>query len=142
MHQLNPEQKNRLQQVIDTFPSSAVQGLGKTTVIKHLIDVGNSRPKKQRYHAVSRAVEKQKFAEVDRMLDLGVIEESNSALSSPVTVVTKSNGKSRLSLDARQLNFVTSKDAYPMPLIESIVSRLNETYFISSVDLRDAFWQN
>lgn len=28
-----------------------------------------------------------------------------------------------------------------MPLIESILSRLKETFFISSVDLKDAFWQ-
>lgn len=57
------------------------------------------------------------YEEVDRMLSLGVIEESRSPWSSPVTVVSKSNGKSRLCLDARQLNNVTVKDAYPMPLI-------------------------
>lgn len=141
LHKLDPDQRKRLQEIIDLFPSSAVEGLGKTGLIKHSIDVGGSRPTKQRYYAVSPAVEKKMFAEVDRMLDLGMIEESNSGWSSPVTVVTKSNGKSRLCLDARQLNAVTTKDAYPMPLIESIVSRLNETYFISSVDLKDAFWQ-
>lgn len=81
------------------------------------------------------------FAEVDRMIELGVIQESSSAWSSPVTVVSKANGKSRLCLDARKLNDATVKDAYPMPKISSILSRLNETYFISSIDLKDAFWQ-
>lgn len=141
MHQLDSEQKARLQEIISIFPSSEKEGLGKTTLIKHHIDVGQARPTKQRYHAVSPAIERKMYAEVDRMLELGVIEESNSAWSSPVTVVTKSNGKSRLCLDARQVNAVTAKDAYPMPLIESIVSRLSETYYISSVDLKDAFWQ-
>lgn len=28
-----------------------------------------------------------------------------------------------------------------MPLIDSILSRLNETHYISSIDLKDAFWQ-
>lgn len=29
----------------------------------------------------------------------------------------------------------------PTPLIEALLSRLNETHFISSIDLKDAFWQ-
>lgn len=141
MHVLNEEDKKRLEAVIELFPSSSKEGLGKTALLQHAINVGEARPTKQRYHAVSPAIEKKMFTEVDRMLELGVIEESSSSWNSPVTIVTKSNGKYRLCLDARQVNSVTVKDAYPMPLIESIVSRLNETYYISSVDLKDAFWQ-
>ncbi|KAL7726194.1 hypothetical protein ACLKA6_001599 [Drosophila palustris] len=33
------------------------------------------------------------------------------------------------------------KDAYPLPCIEGILSRIEETHFISSVDLKFAFWQ-
>lgn len=127
--------------MIATFPSCDSEGLGKTTLLKHKIDVGDAPPTKQRYHAVSPAIEQKMFQEVDRMLELGVIETSSSAWNSPVTVVTKANGKSRLCLDARKLNSVTAKDAYPMPLIGSILSRLNDTHFISSIDLKDAFWQ-
>lgn len=141
IHELNREQKVQLDAVIALFPSSASEGLGKTTLLKHEINVGNTRPIKQRHYAVSPAVEKKMFDEVDRMLDLGVIEESKSAWSSPVTVVAKAGGKSRLCLDARQLNDATVKDAYPMPKIEMILSRLHETYYITSLDLKDAFWQ-
>lgn len=141
MHDLTEEQRRSMDKIIALFPSCEKEGLGKTTLIKHVIDVGQARPIKQRYHAVSPAVEAKMFAEVDRMLQLGVIEESGSAWSSPVTVVSKANGKSRLCLDARRVNELTTKDAYPMPLIESILSRLNETRFISSVDLKDAYWQ-
>lgn len=141
LHQLNSVQNKRLNNIISLFPSCEKEGLGKTTLLKHEIDVGSAAPSKQRYYAVSPAIQKTMYEEVDRMLDLGVIEESRSAWSSPVTVVAKANGKSRLCLDARHLNSVTVKDAYPMPLIEGILSRLNETHFISSVDLKDAFWQ-
>lgn len=55
--------------------------------------------------------------------------------------LTKANGKSRLCLDARRINSLTVKDAYPTPLINGILSRLNETKYISSIDLKDAFWQ-
>lgn len=141
MHELNKEQRDCLRKVVALFPSSEKEGLGRTSLLKHHIDVNGARPSKQRHYAVSPAIEKMMFEEVDRMLSLGVVEKSSSAWNSPVTVVKKSNGKARLCLDARQVNSITVKDAYPMPKIDSIISRLNETQFISSVDLKDAFWQ-
>lgn len=141
MHVLNDKEKQRLDEIVAMFPSSQREGLGKTSLLQHHINVGDARPIKQRYYPVSPAVEKLMYAEVDRMLSLGVVEESNSPWSSPVTVVKKTNNQIRLCLDARQVNAVTIKDAYPTPLIDGIMSRLNETHFISSVDLKDAFWQ-
>lgn len=141
VHQLDSEQSKRLDCVVKSFPSCEVQGLGKTSLLKHVINVGNATPIKQRHYAVSPAIEKKMFEEIDRMLELGVIEESMSAWSSPVTIVSKPGGKSRLCLDARRVNSVTVKDSYPMPIIGSILSRLKDTYYISSIDLKDAFWQ-
>lgn len=141
MHILNPTQKKRLNDIIALFPSCEKEGLGKTGLIKHEINVGDCKPTKQRYHGVSPAIELKMYAEVDRMIQLGVVEKSNSAWNSPVTCVSKANGKTRLCLDARKVNAATVKDAYPMPLIDSILSRLNETRYISSIDLKDAFWQ-
>ena len=59
----------------------------------------------------------------------------------PIVLVKKSNGNTRLCLDSRALNAVTVKDAYPMPNIEGIIGRLDATRYISSIDLKDAFWQ-
>jgi len=39
------------------------------------------------------------------------------------------------------LNASTIKDAYPLPSIEGILSRIDQTHYISSVDLKLAFWQ-
>lgn len=141
MHELTQVQIATLEKVKATFPACDKEGLGKTTLLQHRIDVGNATPIKHRYHAVSPAIQKKMFEEVDRMLELGVIEESLSPWSSPMTIVTKANGKFRLCLDARRINSLTTKDAYPTPLINGIISRLNETKFISSIDLKDAFWQ-
>lgn len=74
------------------------------------------------------------------MLQLGVIEESQSPWSSHVALVVKP-GKVRLCLDARKVNSVTVKDAYPLQLIDGILSRLPKARFITSLDLKDAFWQ-
>lgn len=60
---------------------------------------------------------------LDRMLELVVIQESKSCGSSPV-VLFKNPRKMRLSVDSRKVNFATVKDAYLMPLIDCILSRL------------------
>lgn len=75
------------------------------------------------------------------MFQLDVIEESNSAWSSPVVLVKKSNGKHRLCLDFRKGNSVTKKYAGLVPNIEGLLSRLTNSHFFTSVDLKDAFWQ-
>jgi len=77
------------------------------------------------------------YEEVNRMISLGVIEESDSFWYSPVVLVQKP-GKFRLCLDIRKVNAVTKRDAYPLPQIDAILSRLPKANFISSIDLKDA----
>lgn len=137
---LTPVQLQQLEAVKTLFPNFEKQGLGKTSLIKHEIDVGNAKPVKQRFYPVSPAVEELMYKEIDRMLALGVIEPSTSSWSSPMRLVVKPN-KVRLCLDARKLNAVTKKDAYPLPSIEGIFSRLPKANLISKLDLKDAFWQ-
>lgn len=112
-------------QVTSNLPNSALLGLEKTSLLSHKIDTGDAAPTKQPYHAVSPAIQKDLYLELDRMLKLGVIEESSSPWCSPMATVRKyNNGKIRLCLDARKLNSVTKKEAYPVPLTEGILSRL------------------
>lgn len=137
---LDNQQRCQLATVISLFPSCEKHGLGRTSLIKHHIEVGDASPIKQRHYPVSPAIEKLMFKEVDRMLSLGVIEPSNSPWSSPIRLVVKPH-KIRLCLDARKLNGVTKKDAYPLPSIEGIFSRLPKANIITKLDLKDAFWQ-
>lgn len=107
---LTSDQQSKLDIVISMFPNFEKQGLGRTNLIKHKINIPNTNPIKQRFYPVSPAVEKIIYKEIDRMLDLGVIELSNSPWSSPMRLVIKP-GKVRLCLDAMKINSVTLKDA-------------------------------
>lgn len=140
VYPLTETHKHQLESIIMLFPNFERQGLGRTKLIRHEIDVGETKPIKQRFYQVSPTVEKLMFAELDRMLELGVIEPSQSPWSSPMRLVIKPN-KVRLCLDARKVNLHTKKDAYPLPSIEGIFSRLPKANIISKLDLKDAYWQ-
>ena len=49
------------------------------------------------------------------MLEMGVIEESNSDWCCPIVVVCKSDGSIRFCVEYRRVNEVPKFDAYPMP---------------------------
>ncbi|KAJ3617914.1 hypothetical protein MTP99_006997 [Tenebrio molitor] len=56
------------------------------------------------------------------MRELGVVEPSYSEWNSPVLIVTKSDGSPRFCFDGRNLNAITKKDSYPLPLVDRILS--------------------
>jgi len=71
------------------------------------------------------------------MIGLGVIEEINTSWSSLVTLLQKGQ-KNRLCFDARKVNSRMIKGAYPLPHIEGLLSRLQETCYISAIDLKES----
>ncbi|KAG6933769.1 hypothetical protein G0U57_018464, partial [Chelydra serpentina] len=79
--------------------------------------------------------------EVQAMLDLGVIEPSQSEWRSPVVLVPKPDGTRRFCIDFRRVNAVSKFDAYPMPRVDELLGRLGEARFITTLDLSKGYWQ-
>lgn len=138
---LSAEQLEQLAFAIKLFDGADDENIGRTDILKHHIDTGDSLPIKQRHYPVSPYKQKEMDMEFNRMLKLGVIEKSNSPWASPMVAVAKSNGKIRLCLDCRKLNDVTKKDSYPVPYITRILGNIRGTNYLSKIDLKDAFWQ-
>jgi len=90
--------------------------------------------------AIVWAVRKLINAKVDE-LQMGYIEHSTSPYSIPIVMVKKKTDKWRLCIDFRQINAKSIKDAYPMPRINYILDQLREARYISSLDLKDEYWQ-
>lgn len=141
-HLLSEENSVKLQNILKNMPFAKEGVLGKTHLTKHKIDTGNSKPIKQIQYAMSPYVQKEVHAEIDRLLGIGAIYRcGQSSWNNPVIAVKKPSGKIRLCIDARKLNEITIKDAYPQQQINRILSRLTGTTYLSSIDFSDAYHQ-
>lgn len=138
---LKPEEKQLLQDLIEQHFKSEPETLGRTDRVTHVIDTGDARAIKQRYYPISPARQKLVDEELDKMLKLGVIEPSHSEWSSPIILLDKPDGSKRFCVDFRKVNLVTKKDAYPLPHVTSILDRLRDARYLSSLDIKSAYWQ-
>lgn len=137
---LKPLETSRLQAVLERNKSLMGSSLGCTNKVEHVI-VTNSPPIKQRYYRVNPIVQQQIDAELDEMLKQGIVEPSNSPWSSPILLVKKKDGKYRFCVDYRKLNAVTVRDSYPLPLVADTLDKLRDAKYLSSLDVRSAYWQ-
>ena len=115
--------------------------LGLTDTIKHEIVIENSGPIKQRYRRFPEPMRREIQAEIDKLLERGIIEPSQSAWSSPLVPVRKKNGSLRLCIDYRLVNSCTRKDSYPLPHIGDAVSKFKDMKYFSSLDLLSGYHQ-
>lgn len=139
---LSSEQAQRLDRLLNEKFKIMGSELGCTRLVEHVIEVlPETRPIKQRWYPVSPLKQKIIDDHLDQMLKDGVVEPSKSPWSSPVCLVSKKDGSYRFCVDYRQLNAVTKKDAYPIPYISSILDRLRDAKYLSSLDIKSAFFQ-
>lgn len=140
---LTPSQRVKASQIVESFKEiSDDSKLGRTDAMIYHIDTGDALPVRQKQYPLSPFMLNALNKELDEMLDLDVVEESHSSWSSPVLLVKKADGESyRFVFDGRSLNRLTKPDSYPLPNVDRILYNLRNAKYISSVDLRHAFWQ-
>lgn len=141
---LSLEQKTIADDMIKRFKAISFESrgkLGRTHLISHHIDTGDTPPIKQRCYRLSPVKQKALIVEVDKMLEWGVIEKCESPWLSPVIITPKKNGEWRFCVDSRKLNSVTRRDAYSLPFVNEILDNLKNAKFLSSIDIAKAFWE-
>jgi hypothetical protein len=140
-HTLTETQRNQLNEAIKKFKVADDVTLGYTHLLEHTINTANATPVYVRPYVYSPCMEGKIQAEIERMYRAGTIAPSTSPWNNPLVAVPKSNGSTRVCLDARKLNSVTVRDDFPIPNLNRILSRLKHTKYLTSIDLKEAYHQ-
>ncbi|KAL4342588.1 hypothetical protein GQ457_08G027580 [Hibiscus cannabinus] len=94
----------------------------------------NLRP--YRYsHQQKNEVERQ----IKEILSSSIIQNSKSSFASPCLLVKKKDGSWRLCVDYKQLNSVTVKNKFPIPVVEDLLDELAGATYFSKIDLRSGY---
>ena len=131
---------NLLAKHVHTFPAPGSPITGWTDAVVHDIDTGSTRPIRCNPRKLSLKKIKIQQELVDKMLEDGQIEPSDSAWSAPTVLVTKKDGSTRFCLDYRRLNARTKKDAFPLPRIDDSLNSLSGQAWFSTLDLASGYW--
>lgn len=134
-------QRKELIQCISKYPSVFSDKLGRTSVLTHDIDVGDSPPVKQHAYRVNPKKRQIMRDEVEYMLRHDLAMPSYSPWSSPCLLVPKPDASFRFCTDYRKVNKITKADSFPLPRMEDCVDRVGSASFVTKLDLLKGYWQ-
>lgn len=135
-HISSNERRSTLKNIIVNYHPVKI----KETSVKMSIILKDEEPVYQRARRLS-VIEKEKVNNhISEWIRDGIVQPSLSDYASPVVLVEKKNGNTRLCVDYRQLNKKIVRDRYPLPLIEDQLDCLQDAKYFSTLDLKNGFF--
>ena len=139
---LTSAQQRQVREMAAPFRKLWGPELGRVNITTHRLDLEEgARPSyAQPYRA---GPEKRRIIEeeIEKMLDLGVIEPAVSEWAAPVVLAPKPGGKWRFCVDYRRLNAMTKREVYPLPRLEDCIDSLGDAEWFSTLDANSGYWQ-
>ncbi|MCO5581469.1 hypothetical protein L7F22_035354 [Adiantum nelumboides] len=105
-------------------------------VCQHTIPLKEgSKPKKHRSYTFNETFARKVKEEIDKLLEAEFIYEiEHTEWVSPIVVVRKKNGKLKVYVNLKQVNAVTIRDNYPLPITDHVLKRVEGKEAYSFLD--------
>ena len=139
--ELTQHQQHEVKRLLGNFSDVLTDLPGRTTLAEHDIKLTTDDSIRSRPYPLPHAMRSTVEDEVKAMLEMGVVEPSDSSYASPIVLVKKKDGTNRFCVDFRQLNRVTVFDAEPMPNADDIFACLSNDVYFTKIDLSKGYWQ-
>ncbi|KAL6193211.1 hypothetical protein ACLB2K_034295 [Fragaria x ananassa] len=134
----------QVQQLLTNFHMlfEAPTGLPPIRAIDHRIPLlPSASPVNVRPYRYPHLQKAEPEAQVNDMLSNGLIRPSQSPFSSPVLVVRKKDKAWRFCVDYRELNAVTIKDRFPIPVVDELLDEFHGARYFTKLDLHAGYHQ-
>ena len=128
-----------IEQICKEDVFSTIPGLTKT--LEHEIILESATPVRGKCYPVPVHLQKYQREEVDKLLNLGIIQPSTSPYCFPVVMVRKSNNQYRMAIDYRELNKITVSDAEPACNVEDDLHKFTGCRYFTEIDCTKAYYQ-
>lgn len=138
---LSPEQEEQSLEILKEFAACFSDVPGRTSAVECDLKSTTDQPVNVRQYPLPFATREIVDEEVDKMLQLGIIEHSKSAYNSPVVIVKKTDGSNRLCIDFRRLNDVLVSDSEPIPRTDVLFAGVGQKRYFSKFDCVKGYWQ-
>ena len=100
-----------------------------------MLEVGHNPPNSLPYQYSPQQKDEIEW-QVAEMIQEGIVKPSISPYASPVLLVKKKDGSWRFCVDYRELNAITVKNKFPLPMVNELLDELAGSKMFSKLDLR------
>nr|GEV60478.1 putative reverse transcriptase domain-containing protein [Tanacetum cinerariifolium] len=125
----------------EVFPED-LSGIPPARQVKFQIDlVPGAAPVARAPYRLAPSEMKELTEQLQELADKGFIRPSSSPWGAPVLFVKKKDGSFRMCIDYCDLNKLTVKNRYPLPIIDDLFDQLQGSSVYSKIDLRSGYHQ-
>jgi predicted aspartyl protease len=128
---------NKYKSIFDPLP----KGVPVREVTHRIPLVDNANPPAPKQYRLSFKETEELKSQLDKLMEKGWIRHSSSPFGAPVLFAYKKGGTLRMCIDYRQLNQLTIKDKYSLPIAEDLFMTLGKGKIFSKLDLASGYHQ-
>ncbi|GFY17674.1 retrovirus-related Pol polyprotein from transposon 17.6 [Trichonephila clavipes] len=132
-HISNSKIRNDVEQLVSSYKPKKIYD----TDLKNTILFSDDIPVSQRSHRLPFVEQKIVENQIQEWVNANIIKPSCSDYAAPIVLCKKKNGEHRLCVNYRNLNRKMIKDKFPLPFIEEVLDKLENSKVYTSLDLKN-----